>query len=988
MEVIQLNINHCAAAQDLLVQTTLEKKIDVAIISDPYRVPSNNAVWLADKEKKAAIWACGKYPIQQIIASGEDGFVAAKINGVIFLSCYAPPRLQQTQFEELLDRIVRLARGIHQIVIAGDFNAWATEWGSRWTNTRGYTLLDAFSQLDIVLANQGNATTFRKGNCGSIIDITFTSRQLADGLSWRVSEDYSNSDHQALLYSVDQQRRRNCSQHTQRSIGWASKDFDVELFAEAFSNINILQGSAEEKATHVADQLKSACDATMARKSSTNKRKAVYWWNDKIKDIRRKCLQARRKAQRAVGNPNQDELNQQYKILRKTLKDEIRESKRESFKRLIQEIDDNPWGTAYRIVMARVGNKGPPELCPDILKEIVGTLFPQHPPKPDFQLDGTNPDVPEVTPEEILEAVKKIDASKAPGPDSIPNKALRTAVERNMDLFQDLIQTCLEEGTFPSRWKRQKLVLIPKPGKPPGEPSSYRPICLLDTTGKILERIVQNRLTQITEGEHGLADNQFGFRKARSTVDAVDKLVTKAREAINKGKHSKKYCAIITLDVKNAFNTANWKRIMDALGNMGIPTYLMRLLDSYFKDRVLLYDSSEGVKEYKVSSGVPQGSVLGPILWNIMYNEVFKLILPPEADIIGFADDIAIVVIAKNLKELEAIANDAVSIVNEWLGSVGLELAEQKTEVLLISGRRKAEAITIRVGEHDIRSQKAVKYLGVMLDNKLSFKEHINYVVGKASRVYPALSRLLPNSSGTRSSRRRLLARAGISTMLYGAPAWAQAIENNSNRKSLERIHRLNALRVVSGYRTVSAEASFVISGMMPITLQIEESQRIYHQRTSNAVAKKEIKRREKANSLRNWQDRWDNAEYGRWTRRLIPNIADWTNRKHGEVNYYLTQILSGHGTFKSYLYRIGKEESPHCPACANTEESAEHVFFECPRFEEVRSIMEQKIGRRLRVENLVENMCSSTEGWDAVCEAASTIMKELSRLENNRRTR
>jgi hypothetical protein len=250
-----------------------------------------------------------------------------------------------------------------------------------------------------------------------------------------------------------------------------------------------------------------------------------------------------------------------------------------------------------------------------MLQTIIETLFPRHTAKP--KADFTNvseTEIVEVTLEEIIHAVKKVGLNKAPGPDAIQNRALKSAINNNTILFVRVMQACLQEGIFPKKWKRQKLVLLPKPGKPPGEPSSYCPICLFDTIGKILERIIQNRLLPITEGEGGLSCQQFGFRKSRSTVEAIKMVMSIAKKALQ-GKQwkggSKQYCAVITLDIKNAFNTANWCNIMSALQNMNVPRYLLKILHSYFEDRVLQYESEEGSKEYKITAGVPQGSVLG-----------------------------------------------------------------------------------------------------------------------------------------------------------------------------------------------------------------------------------------------------------------------------------------------------------------------------------------------------------------------------------------
>ncbi|XP_050338322.1 uncharacterized protein LOC126764713 [Bactrocera neohumeralis] len=152
------------------------------------------------------------------------------------------------------------------------------------------------------------------------------------------------------------------------------------------------------------------------------------------------------------------------------------------------------------------------------------TLFPQQNQEEGIYYREEVAHAPEITEQEVVQAAERFENSKTPGLDGIPNRALKIAISYHPQPFSDLYSRCLREGVFPKIWKVQRLVLLQKPNKPAGEPSSYRPLCMIDTMGKILERIICTRLENHLEGDGGLSDNQYGFRKKRSTLDAIKKV--------------------------------------------------------------------------------------------------------------------------------------------------------------------------------------------------------------------------------------------------------------------------------------------------------------------------------------------------------------------------------------------------------------------------------------------------------------------------------
>lgn len=173
-----------------------QRNVDIMLLSEPYSTAGGNSM-ITDETGKAAIKCCSPLHVQQLAAAPMRGIAYARIKGVHIYSCYAPPSDSPDQFEEMLELMVSHARGRSPKIIAGDFNAWAVEWGSRVSNPRGRAVIDAMDMLDLILLNDGIKPTFNNDRGTSFIDITFVSTGLVvnTNSSWMVREMVTLSDH-------------------------------------------------------------------------------------------------------------------------------------------------------------------------------------------------------------------------------------------------------------------------------------------------------------------------------------------------------------------------------------------------------------------------------------------------------------------------------------------------------------------------------------------------------------------------------------------------------------------------------------------------------------------------------------------------------------------------------------------------------------------------------------------------------------------------
>jgi len=209
-----------------------------------------------------------------------------------------------------------------------------------------------------------------------------------------------------------------------------------------------------------------------------------------------------------------------------------------------------------------------------------------------------------------------------------------------------------------------------------------------------------------------------------------------------------------------------------------------------------------------------------------------------------------------------------------------------------------------------------------------------------------------------------------------------------SYMSGVARTHRLCATRISCAFRTISEKAALVIAGLVSVQELVRVAVEVEETVTSSDdQTRREARRPARERSISRWQERWDSTTSGRWTHVLIPVLSPWLERRHEQVYFYLTQILSGHECFRSYLKKYGHDTSDNCPSCGSgIEEDARHVLYECVRFVEDRTAQETTTGVSTSPSTLVPNMLRGQMEWDATAKFTASVMRKLGIAERERR--
>lgn len=434
---------------------------------------------------------------------------------------------------------------------------------------------------------------------------------------------------------------------------------------------------------------------------------------------------------------------------------------------------------------------------------------------------------------EVRNILLSLKSGSAPGWDNIPTTFLKHVQSEIVPIITHLANLCFSQGIFPTALKQSIITPVYKAGDR-GIVSNYRPISVLPAISKIIEKLLNSRLLNYLNKCKILSPSQFGFRQGKSTEDAVSALSSLVVEQLD----NHKKCLSVFLDLQKAFDTVSIPILvhkLKAIGLRGVPLELFKDYLSSRRQRVKLDSYTSGDAE--VSYGVPQGSVLGPTLFLIYINDLCTMEIK-QANIFSYADDTAVVFSADSWEQVKEIAEMGLAHISRWLSNNLLTLNTAKTNYVCFSiydSNQPTYDLGIRIhscntiaGDTNCRCPliqrvEQTKYLGVYVDQRLSWYPHLEHVIARLRKliwIFKTLRHVAPRRvAGPRNLNRNILTEIYVSLVqsvlvycitVWGGAAKTRFIDLERAQRSLIKVMHFKNIR----FPTVSL---YQISGLFSV---------------------------------------------------------------------------------------------------------------------------------------------------------------------------
>ncbi|KAL1460251.1 hypothetical protein WDU94_012177 [Cyamophila willieti] len=704
---------------------------------------------------------------------------------------YCPPRhpISAYEFETFFSTLGP------RFLPGGDWNAKHTFWGSRLTTTKGRNLYKATRSNQFTYLSTGEPTYWPSDERKrpDLLDFFIAKHTYSNYTQVETNYELS-SDHSPVILTLS---TTIINKHTNISLTSHRTDWEgFRLFLEEKIKLDTklkTPDDIDEAVNNFTQLIQHAAQG--ATPTICEKKKTCYNIPKKVADlisgkrrIRRIWQQTRNRNQKRILNNLTRELQ---KLLKKRNNEII-----EDYLINLNTKDNSLWKPTKKL--KRPQQRVPPIRKPDdtwakkdseksdLFADHLIEVFKPFPADADSVRHEEEIikflDVPcplslptkPITPADIYFTLKGSKMRKAPGFYLITEKILRELPDKAIIYLTHIFNAMLRLSYWPLTWKYAEIIMLQKPGKPVDDVRSYRGISLLPTLSKIFEKLILKRFLSEESIQNVLPNHQFGFRNLHSTIQQVHRVVNTIGQTLEE----KSFCSAAFLDQQSAFDKVWHTGLLYKLKKL-LPQQLYLLLKSYLEDRFFRVKFNGTLSKYgQINASVPQGSVLGPFLYTLYTHD---LPLSNNTITATFADDTAILAKHKNATVASDALQNHLDSLQLWLKKWRIKVNESKS-VHVTFTLKKSLCPPVALNNTLIPRDTKVRYLGIHLDQKLTWKHHIQMKKTQLDLKYKKMFWLLgPNSKLSIENKLLLYKMILKPVWTYGIELWGCAKPSNIN---------------------------------------------------------------------------------------------------------------------------------------------------------------------------------------------------------------
>ena len=860
-----------------------------------------------------------------------------------------------------MDRVLELV-GSNSLIFGIDANAISSAWFSKMRGhssesrkiRRGVELAEWMSERDVYSINQPSELyTFHSTNGKSDIDVTLVNgaADSSFGFHWTILEGRGVSDHNKVIVEITplSDTRGVLGELSERrwqlnNVNWTLYQEQIKARLESmplsvFENLSI-----DVKLDRLNECVWDVNDLLFRRFRKEN-RKRISWWTSELNEARKLLRRFRKRFQRARAcDGNFSELRAEFRRKTAEYKQLLYSAKEEEWRYFAEEHSDDPWGKVYRICRGRkeatIASITEGSVTHITWDSCAGALMRSFFPRSSTSIaPSERPSVaPELDIDEVEEAVFRLKSRKSPGLDGLTGEMVKAIWSAVPEYLFAIFSECVRENYFPLQWKCAKVIVLLKSNdKIRSNPRSYRGISLLPVLGKVLERVMVNRLMERIPEPCSL---QFGFTPGRSVESAWLHVMERVKDS------DSKYVLGIFVDFKGAFDYLEWEAVISKIREVGCEE--VDLWKSYFSDRSARVVGRNRCRSMSVERGCPQGSIAGPFIWNLMMDSLLTVLASMDkTSCVAFADDLLILVNENSRDRAGRLGSIAMDRVIEWGMSVGVDVSMEKTATMLLKGKLSpGRNPIVRSTLGNLRYVKEITYLGIAMSERMNFGPHLVRVKKKLTAVVPTVRRMLTQDWGlSRKAARTIYDGLFVACATFGAPVWYETVKKDEGRKKILSCQRVMVLGMLPVCRTVSTEARQILAGVPPLDLELIRMGINYKLNRGLELSStdweecsefRRLNLRDRKESLRNcvitrWQRRWEDSIRGRATFEFLPRVVDALKCCFQKLDLHMCFLLTGHGSLNAFLHQKTLAESPDC-ICGEREDW-KHVLVGCPLY-------------------------------------------------------